>query len=70
MAARRIGHIDSVQPAAGGPEAGPARWVVQNPEGELAVVIVDLFCTCHAVKVQGEEVSVVDLEVGDEGRDC
>lgn len=64
MAPWGVGHIDAVQPAAGGPEAGPPCLVVQDPESEFAVVIVDLLCACHAVKVQGQEVPVVNLEKG------
>lgn len=64
MAPRGVRHVDAVQPAAGGPEAGPPCLVIQNAEGELAVVVVDLLRACHTVKVQRQEVPVVNLEEG------
>lgn len=66
MTPRGVGHVDPIQPAARRPEAGPPCLVVQDPEGELAVVIVDLLCACDSVKVQRQEVPVVDLGKGQE----
>lgn len=43
--------------------------VIQDPEGELAVVIIDLLCAGHTVKVQGQEIPVVNLGKVQEGRE-
>ena len=53
--------VDLVVLAARRPQDGPPLRVVQDPQGELAVVVVDLAHPCGRVKVDGEEVSVVGL---------
>lgn len=62
MAPRGVCDIDTIQPAAWRPKAGPPCLVIQDPKRELAVVIIDLLCACHTVEVQGQEVPVVNLE--------
>lgn len=57
-----IGDIDPVQSAAGWPETGPPCLVIEDAERELAVVIIDFLCPCHTVKVEGQQVSVVNLQ--------
>lgn len=65
MSSWGIGDIDPIQSAAGRPEAGPPRLVVEDAERELAVVVVDLLCSCHTIEVEGQQVSVVDLQERD-----
>ena len=57
-----VRHVDGCQAAAGEPEEGAAHLVVNDPQGELAVVIVDLLCPDIAVVVDGQEVSSMHLE--------
>lgn len=56
-----VGHVDGGQPAAGEPQEGAAHLVIDDPQGELAVVVVDLFCPDVPVVVDGQEVSPMDL---------
>jgi len=60
-----IGHIDPIESAAGRPEAGPPCLVIEDAQRELAVVIIDFLCSRHAIEVEGQQVSIVNLEEGD-----
>lgn len=65
MSSRGIGHIDPIESAAGRPEAGPPCLVIEDAQRELAVVIIDFLCSRHAIEVEGQQVSIVNLEEGD-----
>lgn len=56
-----IRDIDGCQPAAGEPEEGAAHLVINDPQGELPVIIIDLFCANIPVIVNGQEISPMDL---------
>lgn len=61
MASRRIGDVNSVQTAARRPQSRSACVVVMDPQCELPVVVVNLFCAGDSIKVQRQQVSVVNL---------
>lgn len=61
-----VGDVDSCQAAAGQPEEGTAHLIINDPQGEFTVVIVDLFSTNVPVIVDGQEVSSMDLEEHEE----
>ena len=65
VSSRGIGDIDPVQSAAGWPETGPPCLVIEDAERELAVVIIDFLCPRHTIKVEGQQVSVVNLQERD-----
>ena len=56
-----IGDVDSRQPTAGEPEERAAHLVINDPQGELPVIIVDLLRPNIPVIVNGQEISSVDL---------
>lgn len=56
-----IGDIDGRQPAAGEPEEGAAHLVINNPQGKLPVIVIDIFCPDILVIVNRQEISSMDL---------
>lgn len=56
-----VGDIDGGQPAAGEPEEGAAHLIINDPQGELPVIVIDLFCPNIPVIVDGQEISSMDL---------
>lgn len=56
-----VGDIDSCQATAGEPEEGAAHLVINDPQRELPVVVVDLFRPNVPVVVNGQEIPSMDL---------
>lgn len=57
-----VGDIDGCQPTAREPQEGAAHLVIDDPQGEFPVVIVDLLRTDISVIINGQEIPSVDLE--------
>lgn len=57
-----VGHVDHRQAAAGQPHGRTALGVVHDAQRELAVIVVDLLCSCVPVEVNGQEVASVSLQ--------
>lgn len=57
---RSVGHVHLVV-LARGPEHRPPQRVVLNPEGEFAVVVVNLPNARGLVEIDGQHVSIVSL---------
>lgn len=56
-----IGDVHGCQATAGEPEEGAAHLVINDPQGELPVIIIDLLCPNIPIIVNGQEVSSMDL---------
>lgn len=53
--------IDGCQPTAGEPQEGAAHLVVNDPQSELPVIIIDLFRPNIPVVVNGQKISTMHL---------
>lgn len=63
-----VGDVDSCQPTAREPQEGAAHLVINDPQGEFPVVIVDLLCPDIPVIINGQEIPPVDLEKAQRSR--
>lgn len=63
QASTRVANVDLGVLAAGGPDHGPAKRIILDVEGELAVVVVDFPDLGALIEVYGQQVPVMCLEV-------
>lgn len=57
-----VGDVDGCQATAREPQEGAAHLIINDPQGELPVVVIDLLCPDIPVVVYGQEVPSMDLE--------
>lgn len=62
MTTRGVSDIDSIQATARCPQGRPSSVIVVDPQRKLPVVVVNFFCSRNSIKVQRQQISVMNLQ--------